>query len=134
MQTVSLQFLGKPPQLALRVLETRSPPQRRTIAMLSKSLQFSLAAGAALLLLPDAATAQVNVQWATFTKQPSKISVAGTALSDSDTHVLFRDADLDQDTWDDVVAMRKQQASQPGKRPSFLLMNVNGVLTDKTAL
>ena len=102
--------------------------------MLSKSLQFSLAAGAALLLLPDAAMAQVNVQWATFTKQPSKISVAGTALSDSDTHVLFRDADFDQDTWDDVVAMRKQQASQPGKRPSFLLMNVNGVLTNKTSL
>ena len=101
--------------------------------MLSKSLQFTLAAGAALLLLPDAATAQANVQWVTFTKQPAKLGVPGTALSDNDTHVLFRDADLDQDTWDDVVVMRKQQASQPGKRISYLLMNVNGVLTDKTA-
>ena len=102
--------------------------------MLSKSLQLSFAAGAALLLLPAAASAQANVQWATFTKQPAKLAVPATALSDGDTHVLFRDADFDQDTWDDMVVMRKQQASQPGKRPSFLLMNVNGVLTDKTAL
>jgi len=29
--------------------------------------------------------------------------------------------------------MRKQQASQAGKRTSYLLMNINGVLTDKTA-
>lgn len=102
--------------------------------MLSKSLQLTLAAGAALLLLPDAASAQANVQWVSFTKQPTKLSVPGTALSDADTHVLFRDGDFDQDTWLDVVAMRKQQASQPGKRPSFLLMNLNGVLTNQTSL
>ena len=32
-----------------------------------------------------------------------------------------------------MVAVRKQQASQLGKRTAVLLMNVHGVLTDKTA-
>src|SRR5262245_58988301 len=83
--------------------------------------------------LSGAASAQLNQQWGTFTHQPSKLVVTPTAISDADTQVVFRTADLDKDGWDDVVAVRKQQAAQLGKRRAFLLMNVNGVLTDKTA-
>jgi hypothetical protein len=102
--------------------------------MLSKSVQLALAAGSALLLLPVAAAAQsANNPWVTFTKHPEKLAVTPTTLTDSDTQVLFRMGDFDQDSWDDVAAMRKEQASQPGKRASYLLMNINGVLTDKTA-
>src|SRR5262249_42291458 len=64
---------------------------------------------------------------------PSKLAVSPTALSDNQTQVLFRTADLDKDGWDDVVAVRKQQASQIGKRTAFLLMNINGVLTNMTS-
>ena len=87
--------------------------------------------GAALLAAP--APAQLGSPWVTFTKQPQELALPALALSDADTQVLFRTADLDQDGWDDVVAVRKQQASQLGKRPSFLLRNVQGVLTDATA-
>lgn len=93
---------------------------------------MAFAAGAALLLT-GGANAQLNQQWVEFTYQPSKLAVSPLAISDPDTQVVFRTGDLDKDGWDDLVAVRKQQASQLGKRTSFLLMNVNGVLTDKTA-
>jgi len=94
---------------------------------------MAFAAGAALLLT-GSASAQLNNQWVTFTYQPSKLAVTPTAISDPDTQVIFRTGDLNKDGWDDVVAVRKQQASQLGKRRAFLLMNVNGVLTDQTAM
>jgi len=99
--------------------------------MLGK-MSIAFVAGAACLL-SAAAGAQTNVQWVTFTKQPSKLAVSALSLSDTNTQVLFRTGDLDKDGWDDVVAMRKQSASQTGKRAAFLLMNENGVLTDRTA-
>ncbi|HEX5012222.1 MAG TPA: VCBS repeat-containing protein [Planctomycetota bacterium] len=100
--------------------------------MMRKPAFFLVGAGA-LLLLADAPRAQVDVQWVTYTKQPSKLTVAPSAISDSDTQAQFRTGDLNQDGWDDLVVMRKQQASQIGKRTAMLLINVNGVLTDKTA-
>ena len=100
----------------------------------------STAALAAVALVAGTASAQaLNNQWVTFSKQNSHLSVPALpdvghpGISDSDTQVVFRTGDLDRDGWDDVVAVRKQQASQLGKRTAVLLMNVNGVLTDKTA-
>src|SRR6185436_5065019 len=86
-----------------------------------------------------AASAQaLDNQWVTFSKQNSHVSYAplpdgGGNITSSDTQVLFRAGDLDRDGWNDVVAVRKQQASQQGKRVAVLLMNVQGVLTDQTA-
>ena len=100
--------------------------------MMRKSALFIVSAGA-LLLLPDIARAQVGVQWVTYTKQPSKLTVAPLAISDGDTQAQFRTGDLNKDGWNDLVVMRKQQASQAGKRAAYLLINLNGVLTDKTA-
>ena len=100
--------------------------------MLGKPVFFSIASGAALLL-SGVAGAQTGVEWVTFSKQPAKLAVDPHDISDSDTQAQFRVGDLDKDGWDDVVAVRKQQASQTGKRAAFLLMNVNGVFQDKTA-
>src|SRR5262249_53830172 len=91
-------------------------------------------------LVAGTASAQaLNNQWATFSKQNAHLSipplpdVGHTTMTDSTTQVVFRTGDLDKDGWDDVVCARKQQASSTGKRTAVLLMNVNGVLTDKTA-
>jgi|SwirhirootsSR2_FD_contig_51_6630177_length_1925_multi_7_in_0_out_0_1 hypothetical protein len=100
--------------------------------MMRKPAVFIVAAGA-MLLLPDISRAQVDVQWVTFTKQPSKLTVPPLDLTTSDTQAEFQIGDLNNDGWDDVVAMRKEQASQEGKRADMLLINVNGVLTDMTA-
>lgn len=100
---------------------------------MTRRLAISSIAGAALLLLPDLASAQINNQWVSYTKTPAKLAVAPTALSDNNTQILFRMADLDQDGWVDVVGARKSQASQVAPRKNVLLMNINGVLTDKTA-
>jgi hypothetical protein len=92
------------------------------------------------MLVPSLAHAQLNNQWVTFSKQNAHLSVpplpdvGNTTLSSNSTQVVFRTGDLDRDGWDDVVAVRKQPASAIGKRTAVLLMNVNGVLTDKTAL
>jgi len=104
-----------------------------------RSLLGPLAAFAAVMLVPSLANAQLNNQWVTFTKQNSHLSVpplpdpSHPGITDNDTQVVFRAGDLDKDGWDDVVAVRKQQASSTGKRTAVLLMNINGVLTDKTA-
>jgi hypothetical protein len=89
--------------------------------------------GSVLLCLSAGAAAQENVQWASFSKQPAKLALPGTSISDSDTQAMFQPGDLDADGWLDVVAVRKEQSSQLGKRPSMLLMNISGVFTDQTA-
>ena len=52
--------------------------------MMRKPAVFIVAAGA-MLLLPDISRAQVDVQWVTFTKQPSKLTVPPLDLTTSDT-------------------------------------------------
>ena len=101
-------------------------------------MRSTLAALAAVAVVSGASSAQLNNQWVAFSKQNSHLSYAplpdgGGNITSNDTQVLFRSGDLDQDGWDDVVAVRKQQASYLGKRTAVLLMNVQGVLTDKTA-
>ena len=83
--------------------------------------------------LSATAGAQIGVAWVEFSKQPSLLAIDPLALSDATTQVSLRTGDLDQDGWDDVVAVRKQAASLLGKRTSFLFMNQGGVLVDRTA-
>ena len=105
-----------------------------------RSILGPIAGFAAVALVAGTASAQaLNNQWVTFSKQNSHL-VVGTLpdvghpnMSDNDTQVQFEEGDLDRDGWLDVVCMRKQSASMPGKRTAVLLMNVNGVLTNKTA-
>ncbi|HTE04681.1 MAG TPA: hypothetical protein VK824_00690, partial [Planctomycetota bacterium] len=79
-------------------------------------------------------SAQENVPWVRFSRQPSMLAVTPLSVSDSTTQVLFRTGDLDKDGWDDVVAVRKAAAAQIGKRPALLLRNDHGVLKDQTTL
>jgi len=90
-------------------------------------------AGAALLLLAAGAGAQVNNAWASFTRLPAKLAVAPLSLSDAGTQAVLRTADLDQDGWEDVVVVRASQGAQLVPKANVLLMNLTGVLTDRTA-
>ncbi|MCZ6596036.1 MAG: VCBS repeat-containing protein, partial [Planctomycetota bacterium] len=85
--------------------------------------------GPLLLLCPPAA-AQFGNEWASFTEDPSRL-VAGT-ISSLANEVDFAWGDLDLDGWTDLVVVRKQPFSTPGKRTNILLMNDHGVLVDST--
>src|SRR5262249_44765378 len=91
-----------------------------------------LAGMASTVLLCSSASAQFGVQWVQFKDTPAKLGVAATAISDNSTEVDFATGDLNNDGWEDVVAVRKQQASTTGKRTNMLLINNHGKLEDKT--
>jgi hypothetical protein len=99
---------------------------------MTSAARIALATTAMLGLVAGSAAAQIGVAWVSFTKQPAQLALAPLAVSDSGTQVAFSIRDLNRDGWDDVVAVRKQPASQPGKRTAILLMNDHGVLRDKT--
>lgn len=86
-------------------------------------------------LAGSTATAQsFGNQWVSFTNDTAtRLAVAPTSVSKIDTEVDFAHGDLDQDGFTDLVVVRKQPAETAGKRTNVLLMNVAGVLTDKTA-
>jgi|KBSSwiStaDraftv2_1062776.scaffolds.fasta_scaffold133269_2 hypothetical protein len=92
-----------------------------------------LASLASTVLLCSSASAQFGVKWVEFKDSPAKLDVPATAISDNSTEVDFATGDLNNDGWEDVVAVRKQQASQVGKRTNMLLINNHGVLEDMTA-
>ncbi|HEX5011619.1 MAG TPA: VCBS repeat-containing protein [Planctomycetota bacterium] len=88
---------------------------------------------ASTVLLCSSASAQFDVKWVTFKDSPTKLGVLPTAISDTSTEVDFATGDLNNDGWQDVVAVRKQQTSTTGKRTNMLLINNHGKLEDKTA-
>jgi FG-GAP-like repeat len=90
---------------------------------------FSLAALAAVTCMPA-----LRAQWVTFQDQTSTRLVSAAALGSGDTQEKdYSWADFDQDGDTDLVVMRKQPFTSPGKFPNVLFMNENGVLTDRTA-
>jgi len=87
-----------------------------------------------LITMIGTASAQgFNNQWVSFTEDPSRLDVAAP-ISSPQIEVDFAWGDLDQDGWTDLVVVRKEPFSTAGKRTNVLLMNVNGVLTDRTGL
>ncbi len=84
-----------------------------------------------LALFANTARAQFNQQWVTYTKDNSKLS-AGT-ISDINNETDLAWGDLDKDGFVDLVVVRKEPFTSTGRRTNILLMNVNGVLTDKTS-
>jgi len=91
----------------------------------------SFAVFAAWALLSFSASAQFNDQWASFTEDSSMLS-AGTITSNNEEADLAW-GDLDNDGAIDLVVVRKQPFTSTGKRTNLLLMNENGVLTDRTS-
>jgi hypothetical protein len=91
--------------------------------------------GAFALAVATAAQAQLGVAWATFQNSTAtNLDPTVTGISSITDEVKFAWGDLDKNGWADLVVARKQPFTTPGKRTSVLLMNYNGVLTNKTAL
>jgi len=89
-----------------------------------------LAAVAAGIAAPS-----LRAQWATFQDQTASRLVASAALVATDTQEKdYAWADFDKDGDTDMVIVRKQPFTSPGKFPNVLLMNEGGVLTDRTTL
>jgi hypothetical protein len=87
---------------------------------------------AALAAVTCAPTLQA--QWVTFQDQTAMRLVSAASLGSADTQEKdYSWADFDQDGDTDLVVMRKQPFTSPGRFPNVLFMNENGVLTDRTA-
>ncbi|MEZ5331884.1 MAG: VCBS repeat-containing protein [Thermoanaerobaculia bacterium] len=87
---------------------------------------------ASLLALPLALAAEEG-DWVEFTDETASRLVADASVGVSDTQekdITSGDVDLDGDI--DVVIVRKQPFTTPGGKRNVLLMNENGVLTDRT--
>ena len=83
------------------------------------------------LSLATTADAQLDQTWVRYQKDASALS-AGT-ISDVSNETDLAWGDLDQDGYVDLVVVRKEPFTSVGKRTNVLLMNVGGVLTDRTA-
>ena len=97
---------------------------------LKKSL-YVLGAPGAAFLLASSASAQFNDQWVEFVRDDSAISSGTISNSSNETDMAW--GDLDQDTWVDLVIVRKQPFTSTGRRTNILLMNESGVLTNRTS-
>ncbi len=77
-----------------------------------------------------------QAQWLNWADQTSlRLSVSTVATTDPEEKDMWN-ADLDNDGDEDLIVVRKQPFStstQPGKS-NLLLMNINGIMTDRTTL
>ncbi len=87
-------------------------------------------ASVTLLLSSPIAFGQFDHRWVEFAKDPAALSAP--AISDPTIETDLAWGDLDQDGWIDLVVVRKEPFTSPGKRTNVLLMNLGGVLTDRT--
>ncbi len=83
------------------------------------------------LLVTPAVAQEFDNQWKTFFASPSSLSAPIISSPNLETDMDW--ADLDKDGWIDLVIVRKQPFTSAGKRTNMLLMNENGVLTDRTS-
>ena len=83
-------------------------------------------------ILATTASAQFNQQWVTFQADQARLQPSATAISNATTEIDFAWGDLDHDGWTDLVVVRKEPVTTPGKRTNILLMNEFGVFVDRT--
>lgn len=93
-------------------------------------VRVGVAAGfVALGIAAPPASAQLNNQWLTLTKDTTRIVMPDTTVATqitTDTEEKdFAWGDLNKDGWDDLVDVRKTPGGNPGKRVNYLLMNEN---------
>jgi hypothetical protein len=78
----------------------------------------------------SAAHGQFDNRWVNFEAHPGFLSTG--MISDIDNEVDFAWDDLDKNGFIDLVVVRKEPFTTPGKRSNKLLMNMDGVLFDAT--
>lgn len=99
-----------------------------------RSLRRGFLPSAGLLIaLPAASSAQFGDAWVSFTSGQAKLGLSPTAVSNGNIETDFAWADLNADGATDLVVVRKQPFTSPGKRTNLLLMNESGSLQDRTA-
>jgi hypothetical protein len=113
------------------------PPVSPSLAVPLHSTEVSVRSISlsSFLLASGLATAALPAQWVTYQNQTGSRLSAAAALVATDTQEKdYAWADLDKDGDIDLVIVRKQPFTSSGRFPNVLLMNENGVLTDRTAL
>jgi hypothetical protein len=78
----------------------------------------------------------ISAQWLEWQNASSeRLVLTSVAVSDDEEKDIWV-ADLDNDGHDDVIVVRKEPFSSPTEpaKSDLLLMNVNGILTDKTSI
>ena len=89
---------------------------------------------AAALIASVPAHAQFNVQWLQFQNDTANRLVSDPLLGVNDPEEKdYAWGDVNHDGWIDLVVVRKEPFTTPGRRPNVLFMNENGVLVDRTA-
>ena len=89
---------------------------------------------AVLLLIAFLVATPGMAQWVLFEdKTAERSNVADNVWATDPEEKDYDVADLDKDGDLDLVVVRKQPVTSAGKRTNLLMMNVNGVLTDRTA-
>lgn len=80
-----------------------------------------------------AACAAAHGQWISFDDETRERLILTNVGTPDFQEKDLASVDLDHDGWIDVVVARKVAFSNPGERPDLILMNEEGVLTDRTA-
>jgi len=90
---------------------------------------------ACLLAAASAATSSMaHAQWVTYNNETStRVSASSSLFANDQQEKDYAWADLDQDGDIDLVIARKEPFTSSGHFPNVLLMNENGVLTDRSS-
>jgi hypothetical protein len=89
---------------------------------------------ATALIAAVPAFAQFNVAWVEYQNQTASRLVSDPLLGVNDPEEKdYAWGDVNKDGWTDLVVVRKEPFTSPGRRPNVLFMNENGVLVDRTA-
>ena len=75
----------------------------------------------------------LSAQWVWFREESSTRLILTSVAANDNEEKDIGIGDFDKDGWVDIVVVRKEPFSTPGAHADVLLMNENGVLTDRTA-
>ncbi len=85
-------------------------------------------------LFAGTALAQNNINWLSFQQNNSLMVSNGSVGVGDSSEKDYATGDLDRDGWIDMVSVRKQPFTSPGRRTNVLFMNEAGSLVDRTSI
>lgn len=115
---------------------TDGPRSGRAIVVMYNDTRIAFTRFLILSLFMLACLLQGQAQWLDWADETANRLVVSTVANSDDEEKDISAADLNNDGLDDVIVVRKEPFSNSteGAKSDLLLMNVNGVLTDQTAL